>query len=144
MTDFGLGDKIVLEEELTSTLRHHGLIDPKTTYSRLNKQHWGVRPQMMPIFNPELDLVIDTPLEKLKFKDFMVLKVGGFDQFSNLKYDELVKRASAANLHSILEALTSRKAAATALRWTLRGLDAPKAIRKVQVDLEVSKNCYPK
>lgn len=74
------------------------------------------------------------------FKSFAQLKVGGFDSFSRKKLDDLQKEAGdKASGIAKKEFPQSTVHQASALRWMLRGLATDLAIRKVRVDIELSK-----
>ncbi len=82
---------------------------------------------------------------RASFKECVALRVGGRDAYSALRLAELAARAGAACVAAAEAAFAGEdaemvKARETALRWMLRGLAAPLAIRKVQVDREVSAN----
>jgi len=82
---------------------------------------------------------------RASFKECMGLQVGGRDDYSALHLPELAARAGAACVEVAEAAFAGEdaemvKARETALRWMLRGLAAQLAIRKVQVDREVSAN----
>ncbi|WMW21733.1 ribonuclease HI family protein [Methanolobus mangrovi] len=74
------------------------------------------------------------------FKSFAQLKVGGMDSFSRKKLEELQeeagKKASSIVQNEFPKNLTHQ---ASALRWMLRGLSTDLAVRKVQIDVEISK-----
>ena len=74
------------------------------------------------------------------FKSFAGLKVGGFDSFSRKKLDTLQKEAGK-KASSIVEKEFKGNSSqqASALRWMLRGLSTDLAVRKVKVDIELSK-----
>ncbi|MGE3778398.1 MAG: hypothetical protein AB7F89_14520 [Pirellulaceae bacterium] len=82
--------------------------------------------------------VVRTPMQFLRFQDFMRLKVGGRDEYSGLRLDQLKQLVPE---HSkVAEAIEDEAAIASCLRWMLRGLPLDKAIRKVRTDLEVAEN----
>jgi ribonuclease HI len=74
------------------------------------------------------------------FKSFVNLKVGGFDSFSRKKLDTL-KEEAGKKASSVAEKEFSGNSSqqASALRWMLRGLSTDLAVRKVKVDIELSK-----
>jgi hypothetical protein len=72
------------------------------------------------------------------FRDFAGLRTGGIDAFSKIPISTLEERAGSAAVALVKRALDDEKAQATALRWALRGLGVQRAIRKVQVDAEIS------
>ena len=82
--------------------------------------------------------VLRAPMESLRFRDFVRLKVGGRDEFSGLGLDQL-KQMVPEHL-KVAEAIEDEAATASCLRWMLRGLPLDKAIRKVRTDLEVAEN----
>ncbi len=85
-----------------------------------------------------LQRIIDTPMRRLRFRDFTRLKVGGRDKFSNVRLKRLKEMVPD---HIEVEAvLEDEKDVASCLRWILRGLPLHKAIRKVKTDLEVAEN----
>lgn len=74
------------------------------------------------------------------FKSFAQLKVGGFDSFSRKKLETLQKEAgSKASSIAKKEIPKNSSQQASALRWMLRGLSTDLAIKKVKVDIELSK-----
>jgi ribonuclease HI len=74
------------------------------------------------------------------FKSFAQLKVGGFDSFSRKKLETLQKEAgSKASSIAKKEFPKNSSQQASALRWMLRGLSTDLAIKKVKVDIELSK-----
>lgn len=72
------------------------------------------------------------------FRDFAGLRTGGIDAFSKIPISTLQERAGSQAVTLVKEAFDDEKAQATALRWALRGLGVKRAIRKVQVDAEIS------
>jgi ribonuclease HI len=72
------------------------------------------------------------------FKDLAGLRTGGIDAYSKLALDALRARVGAEAAELIRQAFDDPKVQATALRWALRGLGVRRAIRKVQVDAEIS------
>ena len=86
----------------------------------------------------ETDSLNATPMERLRFGDFLALKAGR-DEFSRLKLDALRARVSAEQREAAEAAFPDdAKLLAQALRWMLRGLHTAKAIRKVKTDAEIS------
>lgn len=79
----------------------------------------------------------------LKFKDFVRLKVGGFDDFSRMKLGELQKICSQEAQELIKDELEEHNHL-TALRWTARGLNPHLVIYKINVDLEIRENIETK
>jgi ribonuclease HI len=74
------------------------------------------------------------------FKSFAQLKVGGFDSFSRKKLETLQKEAGPkASSIAKKEFPKNSSQQASALRWMLRGLATDLAIKKVKVDIELSK-----
>ncbi|WP_340819971.1 ribonuclease HI family protein [Methanolobus sp. WCC4] len=74
------------------------------------------------------------------FKSFANLKVGGFDSFSRKKLDTLKEEAGKkASTIAEKEFPGNSSQQASALRWMLRGLSTDLAVRKVRVDIELSK-----
>jgi len=76
--------------------------------------------------------------ENIRFKEFVNLKTYGRDKYSLLNLDDLIKLSKPKNINTIKEALSDEKEFAAALRWFLRGLKADYAIRKVNVDKEIT------
>lgn len=74
------------------------------------------------------------------FKSFAQLKTGGMDAFSRKRLGELQKEAGE-KVSSIVQKEFPKTPThqASALRWMLRGLATDLAVRKVQVDVEISK-----
>src|SRR5262245_41274316 len=73
-----------------------------------------------------------------KFKDFVALKVGGWDEYSELGYAALRRRMTEGDIAQTEVALQLHANRARVYRWVLRGLPLEYAIRKVETDLEVS------
>jgi ribonuclease HI len=74
------------------------------------------------------------------FKSFAQLKVGGFDSFSRKKLDTLQKDAGKKASAIVKKEFPDNSSQqAYALRWMLRGLATDLAVRKVKVDIELSK-----
>ncbi|TGC07513.1 ribonuclease HI family protein [Methanolobus halotolerans] len=74
------------------------------------------------------------------FKSFAQLKVGGLDQFSRIRIEELRKLAGKEAAALVKKEFADElQHQASALRWMLRGLAADLAVRKVKVDTEISK-----
>ena len=72
------------------------------------------------------------------FRDFAALRTGGIDAFSKIPLAALKDRAGIAAMILVKQKLSDEKAQANALRWALRGLGVKRAIRKVEVDAEIS------
>lgn len=89
-------------------------------------------------FDDPLENVINNPIEVLKFKDFLTLRVGGRDKYSELNLRQLKKRVP--DYKKIVQEFDDGRDLAACLRWVLRGLSIDKAVRKVQIDLEVKRN----
>lgn len=82
--------------------------------------------------------------EKRIFKDYAMLKVGGVDYWSKLKYDDMVVLCEN-NDRSYLETAfenngLSLKERESVLRWYHRGLNCRDALRKVETDVDISSN----
>jgi ribonuclease HI len=88
----------------------------------------------------QLERIIDTPMEALRFRDFANLKVGGWDGFSRLKLNSLQKRVPPETFTTVASEFEDSSKQATCLRWCLRGLPVEKAIRKVKTDIEIGEN----
>ena len=78
------------------------------------------------------------------FRMFARLRVGGADGYSGLKLAQLETIAGPECSAYIAEALKLEEGSAvklkeTALRWTLRGLSAQNAIKKIRVDQELAR-----
>ncbi|MHA1253722.1 MAG: hypothetical protein ACTSRP_27395, partial [Candidatus Helarchaeota archaeon] len=82
----------------------------------------------------------NTPMNKLRFKDFARLKVGGFDKFSKMKMDKLDSIISAEDKILIENELTDENLILQAKRWVARGLEVRKSIRKVKTDQTIKNN----
>ncbi len=82
--------------------------------------------------------VLRTPMKHLRFHDFMRLKVGGRDEFSDLGLNQL--KPLVPEHQRVAAAIQGEAAVASCLRWMLRGLPLDKALRKVRTDLEVAEN----
>lgn len=74
------------------------------------------------------------------FRDFMALRVGGRDQFSQLGYAALKRRMASEATAETEAALEVHADRAKVYRWILWGLPVDYAIRKVKTDLEVAAN----
>ena len=88
----------------------------------------------------ELERVINTPNGELKFGDYVKLK-SGRDQFSRMKTEELHAHPAICNMEWNFIVAAFRDdfhAHESCARWMLRGLDIDKAIRKVNVDKEIT------
>jgi hypothetical protein len=86
-----------------------------------------------------LDYIITSPMDRLRFRDFLRLKCGR-DELSRRRLPDLVSAVSAEVAETIRIAFVNEKHQAAALRWHLRGLPVEKAIRKIKTDIEVSEN----
>jgi len=86
-----------------------------------------------------IDEINSTPMDLLRFRDFLRLK-SGRDTFSRLKLDTLREMVSITAVREAEGAFADTKQQAVCLRWVLRGLAPDKAVRKVQTDLEVSEH----
>ncbi len=74
------------------------------------------------------------------FKNFAQLRTGGLDSFSRKKFNELSEEAGKKAVEIVKKEFpNSTKDQASALRWMLRGLGTDLAVRKVKVDVEISK-----
>jgi hypothetical protein len=106
--------------------------------------HTRPKPVPPPERQSDLQRICSTPIESLSFKDFLSLK-SGRDSFSRVKLPELRTGVSEPDRVCIASAFaTDDKAQASCLRWILRGLDAEKAIRKVQADIEIADKAIAK
>lgn len=76
---------------------------------------------------------------RAKFRDFAALK-SGRDEYSHLRYNELIARLSATDTTPIIASNLSESDQAAACRWVLRGLPVEMALRKVRVDREIRHN----
>ena len=83
--------------------------------------------------------LIDTPMDKLKFKNFLGLKCG-MDEYSRIRLPQLLARIDERSADQITTEFEAEKERASCIRWILRGLPLGKAIRKVKTDSEVSAN----
>ena len=89
----------------------------------------------------QIEIINNTPMDHLRFKDFTALKVGRSDEFSAIRGKKLEARISLDLLAEIQKALPHDfKSQHSAIRWVLRGLELYRAIRKVKTDGEVSAN----
>ncbi len=85
-----------------------------------------------------LQRIIETPIDRLKFRDFARLK-SGRDRYSAMRLPLL--REAVDEHQAVTEVFADdTEAEAKCLRWFLRGLDAAKAIRKVKTDREITAN----
>jgi hypothetical protein len=86
----------------------------------------------------ELDRMIATPIQNLSASDFESLR-SGRDRFSPMSLPTLEAILKRRNLQDEQDTITTAfpdpVARAKAFRWLLRGLDAQKTIRKVNLDL---------
>lgn len=81
-------------------------------------------------------LTLATP----SFKDFIVLKTGGRDRFSELGQQELETVIGTKVCEYVENSVNDRSGYTSALRWILRGLSPEDAVHKVNVDIEVAAN----
>jgi len=86
-----------------------------------------------------------------KFKDFLQLKVGGRDGYSNLSPDSLMEIVRTRHgdkavewIQKALEEAISSSYGKNALRWCARGLSPDLALKKASVDLEARKKFQKK
>ena len=79
-----------------------------------------------------------------RFKDYMLLKVGGLDHWSMKKTDELKAVLDMDVVRVIEKNLVVPTMQASCMKWVCRGLTITDALRKVLVDDEVSTSCTPK
>ena len=80
-------------------------------------------------------------MEKLRFKDFMKLKVGGQDAFSRKKEGELDGMIDRRDRELVNKEFPDEIEMRTVVkRWVARGLQVAKAIRKVKIDTEIRDN----
>lgn len=87
-----------------------------------------------------LERIINTPMDALRFRDFMSLKCG-HDGFSSQRLPKLQVQVSATIREEARSTFPeSEKDQAVCLRWVLRGLPFEKTVRKVKTDLEVGQN----
>lgn len=83
-----------------------------------------------------LQRIIETPMDGLRFRDFLRLNVGGRDEFSRIRLPQLKEMVPD---HGEVEAtFEDDRSIASCLRWMLRGLPLDKALRKVSTDLEIA------
>ena len=87
-----------------------------------------------------IDRINQTPMADLRFRDLCRLK-SGWDEFSKMRLADL-HEAVAQDVTAAVTAAFPRdeELQARCYRWVLRGLDVGKAIRKVSMDVEVTKN----
>lgn len=87
----------------------------------------------------KLDRMIATPIQNLSAPDFESLR-SGRDRFSPMSLPTLEAILKRRNLQEEQDTITTAfphpVARAKAFRWLLRGLDAQKTIRKVNLDLD--------
>lgn len=87
-----------------------------------------------------IDRVITTPMDKLRFRDFIGLR-SGRDSFSRLRLPTLREMVSRDDAERAAEEWPDDESEqAKCLRWILRGLPLDKAIRKVKTDAQVRAN----
>jgi hypothetical protein len=88
-----------------------------------------------------IDEINDTPIQDLRFRDFRNLKVpGGRDEYSVLRHEALRGRVGSGEAKEVDMTFSDPRDQTVCYRWILRGLDLPKAIRKVKTDLEIASN----
>ncbi len=105
----------------------------KNLADRLSRQHLPSPKQYASV----LDRIVGEPMEALGFRDFAGLKCGR-DQYSAIRLPNLLEGQSLEVLSGISDFEKGQQA--QILRWILRGLPLPKAIRKVKTDLEIAAN----
>ena len=117
-------------------------VDYRAQY--LDKGEWNEIIEWDDPVNPKTRAVINRlnskPMKKLRFKDFAKLKVGGRDNFSNMKKEDLDAIIGNDDKKFIVSQLNEEKLILTAKRWVARGLQVRKAIRKVKTDEEIRIN----
>ena len=117
-------------------------VDYRAQY--LDKGEWNEIIEWDDPVNPKTRAVINrlnsNPMKKLRFKDFAKLKVGGRDNFSNMKKEDLDAIIGNDDKKFIVSQLNEEKLILTAKRWVARGLQVRKAIRKVKTDEEIRIN----
>jgi hypothetical protein len=87
-----------------------------------------------------LDRMIATPMDQLRFEDFIKLK-SGRDKLSNIKLDILKSTVSATDSELVATTFADDQTRqAACFRWILRGLTSDKAIRKIKTDIEITQN----
>jgi hypothetical protein len=73
------------------------------------------------------------------FKEYAGLRVGGRDRVSEMRWNELAAAAGPECVRACQEAFPEdQRSQASALRWIVRGLAAPFAIKKVTIDQELA------
>lgn len=97
----------------------------------------SVNPHQVQPTPEQLQYVIQTPMDRLRFRDFMELKCG-WDEYSKLRLPALREMAPEHELVDVV--FEDDKQIAACLRWMLRGLRIDKAIRKVNTDEEIARN----
>ena len=75
------------------------------------------------------------------FRDYMALKVGGMDEWSNISLPELTRMAGDEICVYVRRYLPNDRQVASCLKWYGRGLSLQDSIRKVLVDEEIAANC---
>ena len=80
-------------------------------------------------------------LQSPRFRDYMDLKTGGMDDWSNATISKLKEHVGEKAVSAVRAYLQDERDVKTALRWRCRGLPLSDCIRKVFVDLEVAENC---
>jgi hypothetical protein len=86
-----------------------------------------------------LEKVIATPIDDLTREDFLKLKVGGRDKFSNIRRSMLKYETQAITYHvegDVNKVFPNPENQVACLRWICRGLSPQKAIRKIKIENE--------
>src|SRR5262245_39925440 len=91
-----------------------------------------------PTLRADIEWLNTTPTDKLRFKDFSRLRVGGKDEWSGLWGDGLAAKLDPADVAAVAAELPPGRGRDAALRWVARGLRPELAVRKVRTDREVS------
>ena len=155
--------------EKCDALATNALIHPSNTdtgYMSQDNRQTSVQPDRvsmseimeemtLPIFYPNVNLnpVCKTAIEvfhKKKqhvFKDYILLKTGGKDIFSTAKISDIKDRIESIRpgvCDFIDSSGLSEKQKESAYRWIMRGLSPTDAVKKVQVDAEVTANAVKK
>lgn len=87
-----------------------------------------------------IDHVIQTPMNSLRFRDFVTLK-SGRDCWSAMRLNALRELVAIDDVRQVTdEWADDEREQAKCLRWIVRGLPLDKAIRKVRTDAEVRDN----
>ena len=111
------------------------LADKEYREQYLEEGTWDETIEWEELVNPntkrQIEEMNNTPMGKLKFKDFLRLKTAGIDGFSRMKKEKLEKLLAKEDSERIEGELEEEKLRLSAKRWIARGLDVSKAIRKV-------------